>query len=151
MLFNVKKTFLLLLFVSLLSSCADMTNEDTGVVTGAALGGLVGSRFGGGAGRMIATGAGALAGAYFGGQIGQLMDKDDQARLNKTLETTKTGHYNAWENPDKGKEFRVEPTETYYYRGRPCRKFRTTVLMGDKKQVVRGRACRDKRGHWHMQ
>lgn len=147
-----KKTIAAILIGSIgLAGCASLNNEETGVLAGGAIGGLVGSRFGGGTGQVIATGAGALLGAYLGGRIGKTMDAADKMRMQKALETSKTGQVVRWKNPDTGNRYAVRPTKTYYNKNKPCRKFSTTAFINGKKEVVNGRACRDSRGRWQMQ
>jgi surface antigen len=147
----IKKSILLALMASIgLTGCASMNHEDTGTLGGAAIGGLIGSRFGSGAGQLAATGVGAMLGAFIGGNIGQTMDKQDQMRMRDALETTKTGQSTAWRNPDNGNRYRVEPTKTYYQKGRPCRQFTTVATIEGKREVVHGRACRNPRGQWQI-
>ena len=147
-----KKTILSLLIISLgLSGCASMTKEDTGTLAGGVIGGLVGSRFGGGTGQVLATGAGALIGAYIGGKIGKTMDTQDRMKVQQALETSKTGQSVSWRNPDSGNRYTVSPTKTYYSDNRPCRQFKTTAIINGKQEIVYGKACRDSRGKWQMQ
>jgi len=57
-----------------LPGCADMTPEQrqlTGQVAGGVTGAAIGSRFGGGSGRVVATGAGAVLGTVVGGHVAQ--------------------------------------------------------------------------------
>ncbi len=146
------KTITMLLVGSLgLSACASLNQEDTGTLAGGMIGGLVGSRFGGGSGQVVAAGAGALIGAYLGGQIGKTMDRQDRMRMERALETSKTGQSVSWKNPDSGASYTVRPSKTYYHHSKPCRKFSTTAFINGKKEVVHGKACRDSRGRWQMQ
>ena len=50
------------------------TNEVVGVLAGAAGGGLIGSQFGKGTGKLATTGAGVAAGALLGDQVGRSLD-----------------------------------------------------------------------------
>lgn len=147
----VKKSILLAAIACLgLTSCATMTHEDTGTLGGSVIGGLLGSQFGGGSGHLVGAVAGTIIGGYVGGNIGRQMDREDQRRWREALETTRTGQSTTWRNPDSGNRYSVEPTKTYYEKGRPCRKFRTIAYVQGRKQVVEGRACRDARGIWQM-
>ncbi len=68
--------------VALLSSCANSTGgykQPTGAVLGAAAGGLVGSKIGGGTGKLAATAGGALLGGILGSEAGASLDRADQA------------------------------------------------------------------------
>lgn len=146
-----KKTLSSILITTFaLSGCASLNNEDAGVLAGGVIGGLVGSRFGGGAGQVIAAGAGTLVGAYLGGRIGKTMDQQDQAQMQKVLETSKTGQVVRWTNPDSGNRYIVKPTKTFYNQNRPCRQFSTTAYIEGKKEIIHGKACRDPRGQWQM-
>lgn len=133
-----------------LSGCASLNNEDSGVLVGGLAGGLLGSQFGGGTGQVVATGIGVLAGSYIGAQVGQSMDKQDQMRLQGALETSKTGQVVRWTNPDTKTQYVVKPTSTYYRKNNPCRKFSTTAFIGGEQQIVYGRACRSANGQWVM-
>ncbi len=147
----IKRSILIVLVASLgLTSCQSMNNEDSGVLAGGVIGGLLGSQFGGGTGQVLATGAGVLLGAYLGGRIGKSMDKTDRHEMEHALETGKTGRSISWKNPDSGNRYSVRPTKTYYRNRRPCREFTTTATISGKREVVRGKACRDSRGHWRM-
>ena len=57
-----------------LPGCADMTPEQrqlSGQVAVGVTGAAIGSRFGGGSGRVVATGAGAVLGTVVGGHVAQ--------------------------------------------------------------------------------
>jgi len=132
-------------------SCASMTNEDVGTVTGSVIGGLVGSQFGGGSGQVAAAAGGALLGAYLGGKIGQTMDKQDRMEMQRALETAPTGTSIKWSNPDSGNRYTVKPTKTYYRASnQPCREYTTTALIGGKQQQIYGKACRMGDGSWKV-
>jgi len=61
----MKKVVLLMLTSLLLGGCNGMSNEGAGAITGAALGGLLGSRFGHGSGRIAATAGGGILRDYY--------------------------------------------------------------------------------------
>ncbi len=132
-----------------LVECSNMTNQDVGTVSGAALGGLIGSRFGGGSGQMVAIGAGALLGAYLGGKIGQSMDAQDRARMNNALESNPVGQPAYWQNPQTGASYTVVPTKNVtVHHNKYCREYRTTADIAGKQQQVYGKACRQPDGSW---
>src|SRR5688572_489667 len=91
------KLFIIFTLISV-TGCAQMSNQDAGVLTGGVVGGLVGSRFGGGSGQILAIGAGTLLGAYIGGSIGKSMDDADRARMNHALEANAVGQPAYWTN-----------------------------------------------------
>jgi surface antigen len=134
----------------LLTGCAPINNEGVGTVTGGVVGGILGSHFGGGSGKVLATGAGALIGAYLGGNIGRSMDRQDQLEMQRALETAPTGHIVRWRNPDNGNRYYVKPTRTYYHHKQHCREYTTHALIGGKTQEIYGKACRRPDGSWRV-
>ena len=132
-----------------LTGCA-VNNEGVGTVSGGVVGGLLGSQFGGGSGRVIATGAGVLLGAYLGGNIGRTMDKVDRMEMQRALETAPVGRAVTWRNPDSGNTYTVRPVKTYYVREQACREYTTHALIGGKSQEIHGRACRQSDGAWKV-
>jgi len=155
----MKKTFIGLLCVGLVATgitgCDSMTKQDVGVVTGGAVGALVGSQFGGGSGRSVAIAAGAIAGGLIGGQVGKSMDNVDQMQVSRALETTPSNRSTSWRNPDSGNIYSVKPTKNYYRHARaggrqPCREYTTTVNIGGKRQQIYGTACRQSDGSWKV-
>ena len=134
-----------------LAGCADMSKQTQGAMAGTAIGGLVGSRFGGGSGQVLATAGGALVGAAIGGAIGQNMDKTDKLKMQKTLENTPTGKTRQWKNPDTGHQYKVEPIKTYHNDSdQPCREYYTEAKIGGKTKQVYGKACRQQDGSWKI-
>jgi surface antigen len=151
----MKKGFLSLAgftFLITVAGCANMSNQDAGVLTGGAIGGAVGSLFGKGSGRIFATVGGTVLGAYLGGRVGNNMDKVDRMKMNQALERTPTGQQTHWKNPDTGDSYVVKPTRTYHEKksDQPCRDFTTKALIGDKQETVYGRACRKADGTWKL-
>lgn len=132
-----------------LIGCAEMDNQDAGTLTGGVLGGLIGSRFGGGSGQLVAVGAGALLGAYLGGAIGKSMDDADRARLNHALESNPTGQPAYWQNPRTGTGYTIVPTHNVTINGNQyCREYRTSANIAGRIQQVYGTACRQPDGTW---
>ena len=114
------------------------------------VGGLIGSQFGGGAGKVAAAAGGALLGAYLGGNIGRTMDKIDRMEMQRALETAPVGQAVSWKNPDSGNTYTVRPTKTYYHAQQPCREYTTHALIGGKTQEIHGKACRQSDGSWRV-
>jgi surface antigen len=133
---------------------SEMGNKEIiGTLAGAALGGLVGSQFGGGMGNKIAIGAGVVAGGFLGNKIGAELDcKDQQYHYETTqnaLEAQKTGQASTWSNPDTGHSGQVIPNHTYTSaNGMPCRDFTQTIYVDGKYEEVKGSACREPDGTW---
>jgi surface antigen len=134
-----------------LAGCSNVNKQDIGTVTGAVAGGLLGSQFGNGAGKLVAVGAGTLAGAFIGGAIGKNMDETDQLKAQQAFERTPTGEASSWHNPDTGKSYTVRPTKTFVHQGRPCREYTMLAEINGKKEKVYGKACRQADGSWKTQ
>jgi surface antigen len=137
-----------------LSACAaegGPNKQDVGVLTGAAVGGLLGSQFGQGSGQVAATLGGAVLGGLLGGSIGKTMDDADRMRMNHALESSPTNHTTAWSNPDNGNHYSVTPLRTYTRdSGQPCREYSTVATIGGKRQEIYGTACRQADGSWKV-
>ena len=142
----------------LLSGCLGQgqgQKQTGGTLVGAAAGGLLGSQFGDGAGKLAATAIGALAGAYVGNQIGESLDNADKAAMQQSaqysLESTKVGATSNWSNPDSGNSGSITPTKTYKAStGEYCREYQQTVTVGGKTEEAFGTACRQPDGAWQV-
>lgn len=140
----------IILTTTMLYGCSSMNKQGGGTLIGGVAGGLLGSQFGKGTGRLAATGIGVLAGALIGGQIGQTMDEHDrqlaQLSSQKALETGVSGQSVEWRNPDSGNYGYVTPERASRNdRGQYCREYTHTVVVGGKKETAYGKACRDER------
>lgn len=134
-----------------LVGCTNMTKEDVGTVSGGVIGGLIGSQFGGGSGQILATGVGVLAGAMIGNSIGKNMDDTDRMRMCYAFEHNGSGVPAYWQNCRTGTSYTVIPTENVTIRGNPyCREYRSTAIIGGRKQQVYGTACRQQDGSWQI-
>ena len=121
-----------------------------GAIVGAVVGGLGGSAIG--SGRTAAIVGGIAAGAVIGGSIGRSMEPVDQARVQHTLETGRTGQTVIWNNPDNGNRYEVTPTRTYRTADRRnCREYTSWVFLGGYEEQVTGTACRMPDGSWQRQ
>jgi surface antigen len=139
------------LSVLVLAGCETINKQDIGMLSGGVAGGLIGSQFGGGTGRLVAIGAGTLAGAFIGGAIGKNMDATDKLKAEQALEKTPTGQSSLWENPDNGNRYHVTPKKTVKRQGRYCREYIMTAEIAGKKQQTYGTACRQPDGSWKVQ
>ena len=79
-----------------LAGCQDYgPKQGAGTLIGAAGGGLLGSQFGSGTGKLAATAAGVLIGGWLGNSVGASLDRSDQLyaerTYNRAFETTPTG------------------------------------------------------------
>lgn len=147
---KLKNPVLILLSCMLISSC---TKQGGGAAIGAIAGGLLGSQFGGGEGKMVTAGIGAIAGGLIGSSIGKSLDEHDkmmaERSTQKALESSPSGRSVAWNNPDSGHRGSVTPTKTYQNRtGDYCREYTQTVVIGGEEQKAYGKACRKPDGHW---
>lgn len=128
--------------------------EGGGVAIGAVAGGLLGSRFGGGSGRVVATAVGAVAGGLLGGAVGRSMDQTDRLMYERTtmqtLESAPTGQPGQWRNPDSGNYGSVTPVRTYEQAGRYCREYEQTINVGGRAERGYGTACRQPDGSWQI-
>ena len=131
-------------------------NKTTGgALVGAGAGGLIGSQFGHGKGKTVATLMGVLAGGLIGSQIGASLDRADQAALHQTtqnaLETAPAGQPLPWRNPDSGNYGNVVPAAVYQTSdGRYCREFQQTIVVGGREEQGHGTACRQPDGSWKI-
>lgn len=142
----------------MLTQCAEqggpLSKQQTGTVLGALGGAAAGSQFGGGMGRVGSIAIGTLLGGALGSSIGASLDRTDMNYYNRTsqntLESTPTGHTNAWQNPDSGVSGTITPTRTYNASGNYCREYTQTITVGGKKEQSRGNACRQPDGTWRV-
>lgn len=149
----------LIISVALLGAC-DTTQqagqkETFGAITGAVLGGFLGSKVGKGDGQLWATGAGAILGAIAGSSVGRSLDESDRMMMDRTsqasLEHTQTGATSTWRNPDTGHSGSVTPTKTYQTAdGTYCREFEQYVTINGEEQKATGTACRQPDGSWRI-
>ena len=147
----------MVLAAALLAGCANDGNgqkEVGGTLVGAAAGGLVGSQFGGGSGKLVATGLGVLIGGLIGNQVGKSMDEQDRARAMQAQQaayTSPIGKQIVWNNPDNGHNGTITPVRdgndaNGYY----CREYQTTVNIGGQPQQAYGTVCRQPDGSWKV-
>ncbi|MDX1923940.1 MAG: RT0821/Lpp0805 family surface protein [Rickettsiaceae bacterium] len=155
---TISKVLALLLSAVVFSSCAEngrMSKQGGGVALGALAGGLIGSAFGKGEGKIIAIGAGALLGGLAGGAIGKSLDDRDkmlaERSAQKALESAPSGQSTEWRNPDSGHYGYITPTKTYQAEsGRYCREYSHEVRVGRRVEHAYGTACRKPDGDWEI-
>lgn len=135
-----------------LVGCANVNNQDMGTLAGGVAGGLLGSQFGGGTGKLVAIGVGTLAGAFIGNKLGQSMDAADKQKMAATFENNQTGQPAYWQNSKTGTSYTVTPTQNVTVNGNPyCREYRSTAMIAGKRQQMYGTACRQPDGTWQVQ
>jgi len=132
-----------------------INKQTVGTVGGAVAGGLAGSQIGGGSGRLWATGAGVLLGAFLGGEIGKSLDRADRQYMGQTtynaLENGPSGQTARWQNPDSGHYGTVTPQAAYQQGGYNCRQYTQTVYIDGRSEQAHGTACRQPDGSWQIQ
>jgi len=132
------------------AGCQSPTKQQTGAVIGGIAGGILGNQIGSGSGRTAAVIGGTLIGTMVGGSIGADMDRNDRYWAQQTLEYTPTRQSSTWVNPDKGTQYRMTPTHTYETAGGPCREYETEAVIGGRRELVYGQACRQADGSWQV-
>lgn len=157
----MKKLALMIMMASTLglTACESMPNGSNtkqviGTGSGALIGGILGSKVGGGSGQLWATGAGALAGALIGSEIGKSLDRADQqyaSQANYQAQNAKIGETISWNNPESGNYGTVTPVKDgYSSSGRYCREYQQTVYVGGKQESAYGTACQQPDGSWEI-
>jgi len=141
--------------VALVSACESAGPKQTfGTLGGAAVGGLIGSQFGHGAGGMAATGLGVLLGGLVGSEVGRSMDRTDQLyaqRASQQVYAAPIGQQIAWSNPETGNRGSYTAVNEGYDRsGAYCREFRQTIYVGGRSEQGYGTACRQPDGSWKI-
>lgn len=139
-----------------LAACSENagTKETVGTLGGAALGGLLGSQFGGGAGQLVAVGAGVLLGGLAGREVGKSLDRADMnyaKQAENQAHTAPVGQQITWSNPESGHSGSVTPVrQGTDQSGNTCREYQTTVNVGGKTEQAYGTACRQADGSWKI-
>lgn len=126
-----------------------------GTLLGAGLGGLVGSKIGGGRGQLAAVAAGALLGGFMGNEVGASLDRADQMYLQRAQNTALHNadwQPVAWSNPDSGNSGTITPVRTIQNTntGQVCREYQTSVTIGGRVEQGYGTACRTADGDWRL-
>jgi surface antigen len=131
-----------------------MNKTTGGALVGAGVGGLVGSQFGHGEGKGVATVLGVIAGGLLGSQVGASLDRADQQALHAStvnaLESAPPNQALPWRNPNSGNYGTVTPGPVYQASGQYCREFQQTIVVGGQQQQGYGRACRQPDGSWKI-
>lgn len=147
--------------VALAAACTNMSDSannnpktTAGTLIGAAGGGLLGSQFGRGSGKLVATGAGVLLGALAGGYLGQQLDDADKTKAQLAQQQAyeaPIGTAIAWNNPQTRHYGAVTPIrEGYAPGGAYCREFQQAIVVNGETQQAYGRACRQPDNSWQI-
>lgn len=130
-------------------------NKSTGgLLAGAALGGLLGSKLGKGDGRLIGTAVGVLGGAWLGHRLGTRLDEADYGYENRAARSALAApmaRQVAWKNPDSGNRgtVRAGPARRGPDGG-TCREIERSVVIDGARQTADALACRDGNGNWEV-
>ena len=147
------------LVISMLSSikaCSNAgPNETGGNILGGVGGALIGSQFGRGTGQLIGVAVGALVGSQLGGYLGHQLDERDKAlaqqTLHNSLESAPDGRVNSWKNPNTSHSGQIRVNNTVTQGANVCRDYTHMVMIDNKQEQVKGRACRNSNGEWIVQ
>ena len=128
------------------------TKQTVGTGAGALIGGILGSRVGGGSGQLWATGAGALLGAFAGSSIGKSLDESDKMANERAMTQATSAPLNhaiTWNNPN-GHSGSVTPIREgrQHDTGNICREYKQSITIEGHAQVAYGTACRNSDGTW---
>ena len=116
-------------------------------VAGAAVGGVIGSQIGDGAGRTVATIAGAALGAIVGSSVGRQLDQGDQACIGHSLELAPSGQAVRWTSASGGASYQLVPVKDV---GTDCREFKLEASANGKRSWGTKVACRSGDGVWKL-
>ncbi|MPY76026.1 MAG: glycine zipper 2TM domain-containing protein [Alphaproteobacteria bacterium] len=139
-----------------LGACESYGQKETGgTLIGAGLGGLLGSQFGGGTGKLAMTALGVVGGGLLGNSLGRSLDRADQAyysRASQQAVAAPIGETITWNNPQSGNYGTVTPTREGYQSatGAYCREYQQEIVVGGQRQQGYGQACRQPDGSWKV-
>jgi surface antigen len=129
--------------------------EAGGTLIGAGLGGLLGSQFGHGTGKVAMTALGVVGGGLLGNSLGRSLDRADQSyytRASQQAAAAPIGETITWSNPQSGNYGSVTPTRDGYQgaTGAYCREYQQEIVVGGQRQQGYGQACRQPDGSWQV-
>jgi surface antigen len=137
-----------------LTGCAEGNNQTGSALIGAGLGGLLGSQFGSGDGRLAMTALGTLAGAAIGSNVGKKMDQVDRMRMREAEQRAYAAPLNEtiiWNNPNTGNRGTIRPIRDGRTQdGQYCREFQSEITVGGQREQGYGRACQQQDGSWKI-
>ncbi|NCT40339.1 MAG: glycine zipper 2TM domain-containing protein [Alphaproteobacteria bacterium] len=156
----MKNLLLIPLMIAALSlgACETMqqsgNKQKIGAVSGAVVGGLLGSKVGGGSGQLWATGAGAIIGGLLGSEIGNSLDRADMvyaANASERAHSAPVGETISWSNPESGHSGSITPVrEGKSTAGRYCREYEQEIRVDGRRETAVGQACQNSDGTWQV-
>lgn len=151
---NLKKILLMFTFILVLKGCSsDADNKKLGQILGSTVGAVVGAEFGSGSGKAIMSILGAATGYLIGGELVEILSKDEQEQLNEeiinSLETSPPDEKNVWRSDENGSTVaEIVPGEEFLNNQKICRNYKKTVVKNEKKYLTDATACRNQEGNW---
>ncbi len=151
---NLKKIVLIFTFILFIKGCSsNADNKKLGQILGSTVGAVVGAEFGSGSGKAIMTILGAATGYLIGGELVEILSKDEQEQLNEeiinSLETSPPDERNVWRSNEDGSTVaEIVPGEEFLNNQKICRNYKKTVIKNEKKYLTDATACRNHDGNW---
>ena len=151
---NLKKILLMFTFILVLKGCSsDADNKKLGQILGSTVGAVVGAEFGSGSGKAIMSILGAATGYLIGGELVEILSKDEQEQLNEeiinSLETSPPDEKNVWRSDEDGSTVaEIVPGQEFLNNQKICRNYKKTVVKNEKKYLTDATACRNQDGNW---
>jgi surface antigen len=129
-------------------------DSGTGAALGAAAGGTAGAILGATSGhgrqQWAATAGGAILGILLGGTVGHAVDTLDQNCAAQAVAYGPVGQPVGWASPTYGTQYQVTPIRQYAQAGTTCREYQANAAIDGRWQQVRGTACLQPDGSWHI-
>ena len=128
------------------------SSETVGTLGGAVGGALLGSRFGGGAGKVATIGIGTVLGALAGREVSRYITGNDSRRAAAAEERAMASNEPiTWNNPETGNRGTIQPQRTYQNStGQTCREYNHTIYVEGRAETAHGTACRQPDGTWQL-
>ncbi len=138
-----------LLSLASLSGC-NMSKQDIGIATGAAVGAIAAPLiFGNSAWYTIAGGA--AAGGFIGNYVGKNMSTQSKQKVAYTLDKAPDKQpYQFMSTPQNAPDLTVTPLRSYKISNQQCRDFELVTQEGAKTVYDKGSACKQADGSWQV-
>jgi surface antigen len=153
----MKRLTVVCLALALVACATDPGARDTrqhagATVAGVVVGGLVGSVFGGGTGKVLMTAAGAVAGGFIGDRLYKRHADSEYEKdaAQRALNDAPSGQTVTWSDPRTHESGYFKPVKTHRSSdGRLCRDFeRGLTVGGEEVDRTIGTACKQPDGQW---
>ena len=153
----MKRLIFLCLTLSLVACATEPgareSQQHTGAtVAGVVVGGLVGSAFGSGTGKVLMTAAGAVAGGFIGDHLYKKHADSEYEKdaAQRALNDAPSGQTVTWSDPRTHESGYFRPVKTHRTSdGRLCRDFERGLTVGGQEvDRTTGTACKQSNGQW---